>query len=64
MTRTFGLQQQETAYHPAPHGLSEEGVSVPHVEEVQAVFLEGGGEELGLLPDQVFVRVEVLGDAG
>lgn len=50
-------------YHPAPHGWSEEGVFVPDVEEVQTVFLKGGGEELGLL-DQVLTGVEVLGDEG
>lgn len=64
MKRACGLQQHETTCHPAPHGRSEEGVFVPHEEVLQAVFLEGGGEELGLLGDQVLVGVEVLGDAG
>lgn len=54
----------ETTCHSAPHGRSEEDVFVPHVEEIQAVLLEGGGKELCLLGDQVFVGVEVLGDAG
>lgn len=57
------LNQLRTC-HPAPHGLGEELVPVLHVEILQAVFLEGGGEELRLLGDQVLVGVEVLGDAG
>lgn len=50
--------------HPAPHGRSEEEVLVLYVEVLQTVFLEGGGEELALLGDQLLVGVEVLGDAG
>ncbi len=64
MKRACGLQQHETTCHPAPHGRSEEGVFVPHEEVIQTVFLEGRGEELGLLGDQFLAGVEVLGDAG
>ncbi len=64
MKRACGLQQHETTCHPAPHGRSEEGVFVLHEEVIQTVFLEGGGEELGLLGDQFLAGVEVPGDAG
>lgn len=50
--------------HPAPHGRSEEEILVLYVEIVQAVFLKGGGEVLGLWADQLLVGVEVLGDEG
>lgn len=49
-------------YHSAPHGRREEAVPVGDVEELQPVLLEGGGEELRLLPDQVLAGVKVLGD--
>lgn len=34
------------------------------MEQLQAVFLKGGGEELSLLCDEVLAGVEVLGDEG
>lgn len=55
---------RDPTHHPAPHGRREEEVSVLDVEELQAVLLEGGGEVLGLVPDQLLVGVEMLGDAG
>ena len=58
------MQQHVTTHHPAPHGRSEEDILVLYVEVVQAVFLEGGGEELCLLADQLLVGVEVFGDEG
>lgn len=57
-------QQHVATCHPAPHGRSEEVVRVLDVEVLKAVFLKGGGEVLRLLADELFVRVEVLGDAG
>lgn len=52
------------AHHPAPHGRCEEVVPVLDVEVFLAVLFEGRGEVLGLVPDQLLVGVEVLGDAG
>lgn len=61
----FGLVDNQTpAHHPAPHGRCEEVVPALDVEVLQAVLLEGRGEVLGLVADQLLVGVEVLGDAG
>lgn len=57
-------KNQKAAHHPAPHGRREEVVLVPDEEVAQAVLLEGRGEVLLLVPDQLPVGVEVLGDAG
>lgn len=57
-------KKRKAAHHPAPHGRREEVVLGFDVEVVQAVLLEGRGEVLVLVPDQLLVGVEVLGDAG
>lgn len=63
---TFSMKKKKrkAAHHPAPHGRREEVVLGFDVEVVQAVLLEGRGEVLVLVPDQLLVGVEVLGDAG
>lgn len=55
-------RQERHPNHSAPHGRREEVVLVGDVEVLQPVLLEGGGEVLRLLLDQVLAGVEVFGD--